>query len=341
MKKNLLFLFAFLILGIFACKKEKTISEPSQPLPAATNIPGTEHKVNNAFLDSFYKANEAPLQAFTLNSGTDGIIKGSNGTVIHFPPNSFLDQNDQPVTGNIEIQLKEIHSKADMILSGAYTVAANEYLISGGEIFVKATQQNNVLKLKPGANIKGYMLVDPIDPNAHADTAMRLFRAPENISRPGAWVNSFDPTQVVLPDTIPWSGGCGAGFAYLLKLGSTLGWINTDHPWKSQGAQTGFTIKTTCSNPSVDLNHTLACVSIDNYNVVGDLSRNNSSNWFENASGFTLPVGQAVTFIVISEINGQYYSCFSSVTLSQSYTATLTLLPTTKSDLKIQLEALH
>lgn len=102
-------------------------------------------------LTDFYNKNGAPVQSFNINSTTASTVTGAKGTVFSFPANIFVNAQNQPVTGTVNITLREIYSNADMILSNKATVANNGTvpLISGGEFYISAAQNGSPLHLAP------------------------------------------------------------------------------------------------------------------------------------------------------------------------------------------------
>ncbi|MFD2564003.1 hypothetical protein [Aquimarina rubra] len=119
---------------------------------------------------------EEAVQIFTLNDGT-GQVYGEEGTILYFPPGSIVDQNGDPVTGNVTVELIEIYDKAKMLLTKMPTNGKRpngdvETLISGGEFFINATQNGEQLEV---AN--GFQLFAPAD---EFDEDMRLFNGLDN-----------------------------------------------------------------------------------------------------------------------------------------------------------------
>src|SRR6186713_139261 len=46
-------------------------------------------------------------QKFQINTDSDNIITGKNGTQVFVPKNSFINSNGEPITGNVDIELIE------------------------------------------------------------------------------------------------------------------------------------------------------------------------------------------------------------------------------------------
>ncbi|HLG39498.1 MAG TPA: hypothetical protein VI461_07510, partial [Chitinophagaceae bacterium] len=72
-------------------------------------------------LNQFYDRNQKLSQTFSANCSNSISLQTGNGTKITFQPNSFVTMNDQPVTGDVSIEVKEILTPSEMILNRALT----------------------------------------------------------------------------------------------------------------------------------------------------------------------------------------------------------------------------
>jgi hypothetical protein len=94
-----------------------------------------------------------PPQIFTItNDGVD-TIKSRAGVTIVIRPNSFLLNEGQDPDEEIQIELREVFDKSDMILNGLSTQSDGRLLESFGMISLRATAVNDELHLKDGASI--------------------------------------------------------------------------------------------------------------------------------------------------------------------------------------------
>jgi hypothetical protein len=110
---------------LFACKKKE--KEKVQPETGPKNI------------SEFFKQNEVRSQYFTVNSSSGGTVTGNKGTKISIPANAFKKSDGSAVAGNINIELKEVFKKSEMILSDKSTVSYGQILVSGGEFYIAAS----------------------------------------------------------------------------------------------------------------------------------------------------------------------------------------------------------
>src|SRR5581483_2643986 len=119
------------------CKKDSTLT----PTNSTNNGSGITS------FQAFFKAMGAPTQDFTINASTGGSFTGLKGTKFTFYSNSFLNSSNALVTGNVNIQLREIYSKEDMLFSNMPTTSGNQPLLSGGEYYLSVSQNNQPLHM--------------------------------------------------------------------------------------------------------------------------------------------------------------------------------------------------
>lgn len=93
-----------------------------------------------------------PYQQYKVNSKRGGTIAYPTGTKITFKPDCFVDKSGNPVTGNVEVQYREMHDAVDFFLAGIpmqYDSAGQTYqLESAGMLEVAAFVNGEVVYLK-------------------------------------------------------------------------------------------------------------------------------------------------------------------------------------------------
>jgi hypothetical protein len=133
---------------LYSCKKDKTTILGNN---TNTNNPGnpvTSFPVN--VLSTFSK--QAPQkQFFTMDASIGKVLSGTKGCMFYFPPNALLDKNNMPVTGTVDIELREYMNKADMLFSGVTVTSGNQLLESGGMFYLMPSQNGEELHLKNGS----------------------------------------------------------------------------------------------------------------------------------------------------------------------------------------------
>lgn len=82
-------------------------------------------------------------QFFSISAESDTVIIGLKGSILVINENSFRDCNGNRISGKIDIELKEIMSGNDLVLSGLTTTSDGALLETAGMIYINA-QQNKV-----------------------------------------------------------------------------------------------------------------------------------------------------------------------------------------------------
>ncbi len=315
--KSLVILAGVSIFLVSACKKEENVMPPSQ---VKTNT-GTSS------LGSFFTANEkAATQTFTIDASSYQDITGAKGTKIYFYPNTFKTPSGAIATGNITIKLIEVQTKADMILLNKTTTSNGKLLISGGEFSITAFQNGNQLTL---ANNSSNMYIEMASKNP-GNNNMILFSGQQTSSGDVNWaLTGLNGPNNTVFDSIGYYSFALGGDS--IPTPDSLGWINCDYFYNSSN-NTTITINTPANHIGVgtaNMPNTRVYVFFNNLFAITQLS--GSANVFTSSS---TPVGTQIKIVAISEINGQYYSSITPVTVTANLTQSITLNPTTLSALK-------
>ncbi|WP_299219395.1 hypothetical protein [uncultured Aquimarina sp.] len=260
---------------------------------------------------------EEALQTTILNAGGSGEVYGSEGTILYFPPNSFEDQNGDPVTGSVTIELIEIYDKAKMLLTKMPTNGKRpngdvETLVSAGEFFINATQNGEQLQL---AN--DFQLFAPAD---EFDEDMRIFNGQDNDCNGDemqcdiVWEEDeqggLEPMQREGPN--------GQGVSGYGGFISNFGWTNLDRWYNYEGPKTivyadvpeGF--DNTNSNVYISYDgEPTALALLDIYN--------SETGLFSEHYGL-IPIGLEVHFIFVSVQDDQYVYAIQGATIGENHT---------------------
>ncbi|AEV97191.1 hypothetical protein A4D02_17510 [Niastella koreensis] len=111
-----------------------------------------------------------PSQAFLVHAGSDTIVETKGGLVIQVPANGFLDENKQPVQGDIELTIKEALDAASIMGAGLSSTSGNELLESAGMFQVNAQQKGKMVSINPAAGLRIELPTDSLLPG------MKLFK---------------------------------------------------------------------------------------------------------------------------------------------------------------------
>ncbi|WP_299432659.1 hypothetical protein [uncultured Aquimarina sp.] len=259
---------------------------------------------------------EEALQTTILNAGGSGEVYGAEGTILYFPANSFEDQNGDPVTGAVTIELIEIYDKAKMLLTRMPTNGKRpngdvETLVSGGEFYINAKQNGEQLQL-----VNDFMLFAPAD---EFDEDMRLFNGQDN-----------DCNDETLACDIVWEEDEQGGLEPMQREGpngegvsgyggflGNFGWTNIDRWYNDPRPKTllqvdvpeGF--NNTNSNVYVSYDgEPTALASLDIYN--------SETGLFSEHYGL-IPIGLEVHIIFLSVQDDQYIYAIQQVTIEENH----------------------
>ena len=144
MNRYFKFILGISIVAFASCRKDTMIVVPENP------------SIDNySSLQDFYKTNGVVMQNYTIDANNGGSFTTPQGTVVVIPSNAFVTQSNQPVTGNVTVQFKDIYKKSDMLLSNMPTMLSyGEPLKSAGEFYIKVLSSNLVVQMAPGKKIE-------------------------------------------------------------------------------------------------------------------------------------------------------------------------------------------
>ena len=257
-----------------------------------------------------------------MDAATGGSFRGNSGARYEFPANAFVTSAGSSVTGKVKIEVKEYLSKSDMLFSGVLPMTDTGLLISGGEVYVHATQDGHELFLRPGTT---YAVNLP--QNGSPDASMKLFHGA--VGTVGViWRPAPDSVAAIIinGDTIRM-------FNDSLEYGNADKFM--DHPNYQR-----FEINLTTSDGAiipVDFNdNTVAARCLyDQFN--GIYKMNYSGN---NKITVEHIPDIPVHFVITALIDGRFYGGILGVTPTTGSAYNFVLKPTTPSAFKTLIDAL-
>jgi len=292
--KSILGLFLVSVF-LFSCKKEKVA-----PLPA-DNTP----QVTYSSIQDFYIKNMVPSQYFTINGSTGGTFTGTQGTIITIYPNTIVNSLNQPMTGNISFELKEIYKKSDMVLSHMPTMSYGQPLKSGGEFYLHATVNSQEVFLAPFAGYNAQMPAQSIDP------AMGVFYWQSDSS---SWAPASDSSSVSSVDSS----------YYFMSYLSNFNWVNCDHFYNTTNVTFNVDVLNETSTPNTQTFLLFQDKSVLELYYINQLF---SSSY--------VPDTYPVTIITICINNGKIYAGFKNDTIAAK-TSSISLSEMTLDQFKAQ-----
>ncbi len=141
-----------LILIVLACSKDRSILLPKDTQPPAEEVKPVEKTIKDytfdgkdaqAFLDKIANKSETK----TIKSQSDLPFIAKNGTKIWIYPNDLRFSDGTKASYPFDLEVLELLTPKDMILSQKPTVAQGRLLTTGGELFIKATKNGKELSL--------------------------------------------------------------------------------------------------------------------------------------------------------------------------------------------------
>ncbi|MEI9808380.1 MAG: hypothetical protein WDO16_11195, partial [Bacteroidota bacterium] len=277
-------------------------------------------KEKQTSLSDFYKSNSSPAQTFAVNNVSGGVMTTSGGAKIHFPANGFVTESGAPVSGNVDIAVKEIFTPIDMILNNMPAMSGGLPLESGGEFEVKVTKNGQRLKLASG----NFLQIE-IPARANVDmNGMQVFNGVKDAKGNIDWSPNSTPGNFVVGDSTL--------FTHSSLFCDSVNWINCDKFY---------------NEPTVSFSvYPANAPSNDSTNVFVHLTGRNSvvkMNWTQGLSYFNSDKLLAVpsTIVGISIKNGQLYASVTPVSVQNGQSVTMDFAPYTEAQLKQKLSQLH
>ncbi|REG96367.1 hypothetical protein [Flavobacterium aquicola] len=308
--KSIAFLFLTAI-AMTSCTNEDT---PNTEVP---NIPATAAEFKAVRTEALAKLK----QTFTIteSSGTVTLTSASGVKLMIIRDN--LRKNGLAFTGPVSIEYVEIFDKGHMLTAnkptmGLTTDGKKNLLISGGEFYIKATNDGVALE-----TIGTMALIVPTILTDGLKTGMQLWignqEDPENL----VWKNVADPGT---------NGGKGGvqeeGNNYYVTFGN-FGWTNVDKFYSDPRPKTtiladapdGYDNTNSAIYLSYDGEGQNALAKLDTYTAAGLFSEHYGQ----------IPIGLACHIIFATEDNGQWRYAIKAVTVSADAVYTFTLAETT------------
>jgi len=329
----------YLAIGIFtigllaACKKEKTspVEESATPTPSNPVF-------NNANVQALIANLASPVETYTIDVANGDSHTCANGTKIDIYPNAFLTQSGGTVTGVVTIKAKDVLSKKDMILNNAVPVSNGQLLVSGGEVYLTASQNNQPLKINLASTVAFYVPAGNSPSNQ-----MKQFYANDPSSVPTTdlnWLaaNTVTPNIPALQDTSI-VGPNGPYYSYYFNCDS-LNWSNCDYYYNLPGTKTTCTVNT---SGTFDNSNTTVFLSMNGQTV---LTRLNSTSYTSLSNTFvsyqnSIPQGSNYTIVAISFDGTNYYYASQAVTMTANLVVSMPALTlTTLAQIKTNLAGL-
>lgn len=288
-------LFALLALSILAVSCQKELS--------------STRKLNNLGSDplaTWAAAQPAP-QKFTVQAGTQSMVVGPKGTRVVLPASAFVTQSGAPVSGAVTIELKEIYDVWEMVLNNKFTQVGRLPIESGGEFFLRATQNGQELKIAPGVSLTAVLPTSNPLPGMQVFNGSRFDSAGQSIFSWSLAANPAANSVVVTQDTM--------GVRNYIMQFNELDWINCDRFLDEPISETTARVTNTLTGEKPI--------------VLLHLTGRKSIMWVwrtEEGLYKNLAPQGAATFIAFSNRDGQLYAALQPVQLQAGQEYPLTMM---------------
>ena len=202
-----------------------------------------------------------------------------------FPPNSCVGNTGTIVTGNVKVEVLLVKKKGDMVRMNKPTSSNNRLLVSGGELFISLKKEGNEVHLAPNIKIRMKYQDAPIS------TQMKFFRGDESNPERFNWLPATDSANFVSPNI--------QGYEIFTNH---LHWVNCDYFYDTTGIAR---VSVTADLASYFTNaNTIAFTVFKDFRAVVGMYGDITTRKF---STYRLPVGKAITVVVISKQGNDYF----------------------------------
>lgn len=142
-----------------------------------------------------YAETKVRSEYLQIDPGKDHLIRGKKGTLIHIPSNCFVGSSGEAVSGNVQIEVREVYNKSEYLRSNLPTVSNGRQLVSGGVIYIDAVASGRRLEIAKGKDI--YV---EFAPKTGVNTQdMQLFEGQFNERGEMNWVPVGGETEKMIP----------------------------------------------------------------------------------------------------------------------------------------------
>ncbi|MNQ73883.1 hypothetical protein D3C85_886280 [compost metagenome] len=271
-----------------------------------------------AFKSISEKGVKRNTQNFTITAGAGAVtFTSAKGVKVNINGNC-LTKNGNPVTGTVDIEYIELFDKGNMLVTNKPTMGITadgkkNLLISGGEIFIKATQGGVELQNSCSMN-----MMIPTALTDGLDNAMTLWAGVIDDKGELAWREAKDANGG--------KGGVqGEGANYYVTFGN-FGWTNVDRFYSDPRPKTTLLVD---APDGYDNNNSAVYLSYDGegQNALAKLDTYTAAGLFSEHYG-QIPIGLKCHVIFVTEDNGNWRYAIKAVTVAANDVYTFTLAET-------------
>ncbi len=125
-----------------------TIEQRSETAAANFVAPPVDKRTHHPLYELFEETSVGS-QFYDIDNQQPTTLTSNGGALINIPPNCFMQQDGSMVIGNVKVEIKELESKSEHLLSNITTNTFNSLLSSDGLIYINAYADEQALKVTP------------------------------------------------------------------------------------------------------------------------------------------------------------------------------------------------
>ncbi|MEP7256269.1 MAG: hypothetical protein ABI666_10880 [Ferruginibacter sp.] len=280
------------IILLSACEKNTDIFVPD---PGQLNGPDTswQSTITTAMPVSNLKTSllfDPYIDTIEVNNNIASVLTPF-GVQVNFPANSCVSSTGQPVTGRVDVEIMLLKKKGDMIRQSKPTTYNDSLLVTAGEIFIILKKNGLPVQLAPNAKINVRYTDIP------TNQSMKLFVGDESNAQQFNW----------LPVPISTNNILNVGTQNYEIYTNHLRWISVSYGF-DLGTVAKVNVTASLAPYFTNANTVVFTVFKDFRSVAGMYGDINTRKF----STGKLPVGKAITVVVISKQANDYYLGFES-----------------------------
>ena len=293
---------------------------------------------------AFFEANGVPVQTKTMTLGSSAVsVTFAGGTTLTFAPGSVQDESGNVYSGEVQLKVREVQRKSDMLLSNVLSVSNTSPLVSGGMFFLDLkTPSGAALNVNP---VQGVGAAVPVvgKPN---DRMQQFVGQGTSCSQQGGGAGAGPVTSAPLASgdsSVNWCPVAGQfGINTSTPPGSYVfsifgkGWINCDFFYQDSRPKTTVHVGFTAINDA----NTVVFLVPQGINTVIALYTQDGSNQRKSYDN-SLPIGLNTELVALTFNAGKQYLAHKTVTVSTNLSENLTFNEISTADLKAYLATLN
>jgi hypothetical protein len=293
MNKRIIILVLFAgSLFLNACQKDIDVFVPD---PGQLNGPDTtwQNTITTTTPVSVLKNNllaEPYRDTITVNANI-ATVATPFGMQINFPPNCCVNGAGQTVNGKVDVEIQVVKKKGDMIRLNKPSIFNDSALTTAGQIFIRLKKDTQLLQLAPGIRYN----INYVD--LPTNQQMKFFIGDESNAQAFNWLPTPEPnldTIIITPQS------------YQIYT-KRLRWISVAQPFEINTS--GRVNITADMAPYFTNANTVAFTVFKDVRSVVAMRPDLGTRKFITGR---LPVGKAITVVVISKQGNDYYLGYES-----------------------------